>query len=352
MIKDSNIDIRSRYFLIFLIFTFGYFVYLVYSSFLFNIMIASLLIIGTLDIYNKINIYIKNKFISSTVLTLLIAVFFFFPIFYFINLITENTHHIDIETIKGILNSATSIARDITNRINIQSINIEEYLLSINPTDLIKQSFKISQKIGQVSVGFIANVAVVLVFYFVILVYKNAIGSFLRNIIPLKNNEQDSIISSLSNTMSVVYSSTIAVAFLEGVLFAIIMVVYGYSGILFGMLYGFASLIPVVGGLLIWVPVSLYELSIGHTFNAIVISLYTIIMISIIADTLIKPFVITLIKKSKHASVHNIVHEYIIFFAILAGMTSFGFWGIIVGPAVTTIFLSLLYIYSKKVKND
>jgi predicted PurR-regulated permease PerM len=58
--------------------------------------------------------------------------------------------------------------------------------------------------------------------------------------------------------------------------------------------------------------------------------------------------IIKMIKKN--ADVQNVfdVHAYIIFFAILAGMTSFGFWGIVIGPAVTTIFLTLLYIYSKK----
>jgi predicted PurR-regulated permease PerM len=39
------------------------------------------------------------------------------------------------------------------------------------------------------------------------------------------------------------------------------------------------------------------------------------------------------------------VNELLIFFAIFAGLTTFGFWGMILGPAITTLFLSLLKLY-------
>jgi predicted PurR-regulated permease PerM len=37
----------------------------------------------------------------------------------------------------------------------------------------------------------------------------------------------------------------------------------------------------------------------------------------------------------------------VIFFAMLAGLTTFGFWGVIIGPAITTFFISFLKIYHK-----
>ena len=56
---------------------------------------------------------------------------------------------------------------------------------------------------------------------------------------------------------------------------------------LLGVLYGFASLVPVIGGVIMWLPVVLYEASTGTISNAIFIAVYSIIVISIIADTFI-----------------------------------------------------------------
>jgi predicted PurR-regulated permease PerM len=41
-----------------------------------------------------------------------------------------------------------------------------------------------------------------------------------------------------------------------------------------------------------------------------------------------------------------------IFFAIVAGLTTFGFWGMIIGPAITTFFISFLKIYKVLLDED
>jgi predicted PurR-regulated permease PerM len=92
-----------------------------------------------------------------------------------------------------------------------------------------------------------------------------------------------------------------------------------------------------------WLPFSLYEFSQGNTHNALFIALYTIIVISLIADTFVKPFVIKLINQS-FIKPQEKINELIIFFAIIAGLATFGFWGMIIGPALTVLFLTLLRI--------
>ena len=101
----------------------------------------------------------------------------------------------------------------------------------------------------------------------------------------------------MRSSMSVVFYSILVTAVFQGILFGGAVETLGYNGLLFAIMYGFASLIPVVGGVLMWAPFSLYELSLGHTHNAIFIALYTIIIISLIADTLIKPFIIKMISQ-------------------------------------------------------
>lgn len=92
-----------------------------------------------------------------------------------------------------------------------------------------------------------------------------------------------------------------------------------------------------------WLPFALFELSLGHTENALFITLYTIIVISIIADTFVKPVIIKLINQ-KLIKPQEKINELIIFFAIIAGIGTFGFWGMIIGPAITVLFMTLMKI--------
>jgi predicted PurR-regulated permease PerM len=147
----------------------------------------------------------------------------------------------------------------------------------------------------------------------------------------------------MRSSMSVVFYSILATAVFQGALFGIAIEYMGYNGLLFGIMYGFASLIPVIGGVIMWLPFSLFELSLGNTENALFIALYTIIVISVVADTFIKPIIIKIINQ-KLIKPQEKINELIIFFAILAGLATFGFWGMIIGPAITVLFLTLMKI--------
>ncbi len=92
-----------------------------------------------------------------------------------------------------------------------------------------------------------------------------------------------------------------------------------------------------------WLPFTLFELSLGNTENALFIALYTIIVISVVADTFIKPVIIKIINQ-KLIKPQEKINELIIFFAIIAGLATFGFWGMIIGPAITVLFLTLMKI--------
>jgi predicted PurR-regulated permease PerM len=79
---------------------------------------------------------------------------------------------------------------------------------------------------------------------------------------------------------------------------------------------------------------------------------YSIVVIAFFADTIVKPAVIRYIHHKVMNSQVN-ANELLIFFSMIAGLSSFGFWGMILGPAIITLFLSLIKLYEKLYnKND
>ena len=144
--------------------------------------------------------------------------------------------------------------------------------------------------------------------------------------------------------MEIVFYSIIVTAIFEGFLFGMIMSYFGFNGLLFGIIYGFASLVPIIGGIIVWAPVSLYVWTKIDTQTAIIIASYSVIMISIIADTFIKPIIIEVIKVDLLKGKVR-VNSIMIFFSILAGMSTYGFWGMILGPAITSFLLAITTVY-------
>jgi predicted PurR-regulated permease PerM len=160
--------------------------------------------------------------------------------------------------------------------------------------------------------------------------------------------ESSILIKELSSVMGVVFYSIIANAMLQGILFGLAISYIGYNGILFGVMYGFASLVPIIGGAVMWLPFMLFEFSLGNESNGIFIALYSVGVISIVADTFIKPLIIKEINKRLLKEDDARVDELVIFFAIIAGLATFGFWGMILGPAITALFLTLLKLFEAR----
>ena len=94
----------------------------------------------------------------------------------------------------------------------------------------------------------------------------------------------------------------------------------------------------------------IYEFSIGESDDAIFIALYSVVVISIIADTFIKPIIIKEINHKLLNENATKMNELVIFFSIIAGLTTFGFWGMILGPAITAFFLTILKLFEARTK--
>jgi predicted PurR-regulated permease PerM len=185
----------------------------------------------------------------------------------------------------------------------------------------------------------------IVIFFFFTILYGKDILKFLESVSPLDKNKYETLLRDTQEVMGLVFYSAMFTAVFEGLLFGGFIQIYGFDGLFFTVVYAFASLIPIVGGAIMWLPISLYLYSTGDTKNAIIVILYSVIVISIIADTFIKPLIIDIIKKHMHNKIE--INPMLIFFSIIAGLSSFGFWGVIIGPAVTSIFISILKFYKK-----
>lgn len=341
---------KPQYFVAILFVTSLYWMYLLYAPFLLGMIIAALLAISTANIQNFFEKVLKSKFLAALSSSLLLAVLFFVPLGYFLVMLTVKLNSVEPVVFKNI-------------EIVIQDflINPPEYLLflkpymdnaiqDINMNSIASYVLSFTGDIGSLSAGYLKNSFLVIVFYFFAQYNGGFVVDLLKRIVQMSVEETTLLAKELSSVMSVVFYSIIVNAMFQGILFGVAISFMGYNGLLFGIMYGFASLIPVIGGALMWLPFMLYEFSIGNGSNAVFIALYSVLIISVIADTFIKPLIIKEINLRLLKEDDAKMNELIIFFAIIAGLTTFGFWGMILGPAITAFFLTILKLFEARTK--
>jgi predicted PurR-regulated permease PerM len=341
---------KPQFFIAALFATSLYWMYLLYAPFLLVITIAALLAISTANIQEHLEKLFKYKLLAALISSILLAALFFAPLGYFLATLTIKLNSLEPETLMRV---EVYIKEFIKNPPEYLSF-VKPYLLNsfadINLSTMTANALIIAGKIGAFSAGFLKNAFLVIVFYFFAQYNGTAIISFLKRVVQMSVDESTLLARELSSVMSVVFYSILTTAMFEGALFGIAVSFMGYNGLLFGIMYGFASLIPVVGGVLMWLPFMIYEFSIGDTSSAIFIALYSVIVISIIADTFIKPIIIKEINQKLLHDDDTKLNELVIFFAIIAGLATFGFWGMILGPAITAFFLTILKLFEARTK--
>jgi len=314
--------------------------YSIYQPFILPMVVAILLTMATSNLSNLIAKKLKSQKLATAIMAILMGVLILAPILYIATNGVSFLGKIDFNSINILFAKLRELSKGIPyleewSKRNLQVANIAPY---------IQQISLYLTKMGSKGVSFLRDIILVVLFYAIFVYYQKPFLELLKSLIPVASNKSSQMIKELSSTMEVVFYSIIVTALFEGFLFGFFVKFYDFDGLLFGVIYGFASLIPVVGGTIVWLPLSLILWSKGDLQGAITLASYSIIMISLIADTFIKPVIIKVIKEELLHNSTN-VNELVIFFSIVAGMGSYGFWGMILGPAITTFLIASTKIY-------
>lgn len=324
-----------------------------FKPFLLTISIGILLAVATSGLHYKILKFTNHKrTISAILTTLILCLVFFAPFIYAVIALFKNAANLDATFISETINFVKNYDYStLPSPFNKFEANIKEAIANLDFGGIIKQAASYLSTIGKSSAKFISDVGLITIFYFFTTLYGKDFLLFVRKSTPIGTKQLNYMFSQTANTMSVVFYSTIFNAVLQGFLFSIIAGIYGHDAVLMGIVFAFSSLIPAIGGALVYVPTAIFQLANGNTSGAIIILIYCVVLISIIADSFIKPLVIKFINSKLVTKPANI-NELLIFFSMLSGIATFGFWGVILGPAILTLFIAVLNLYSHLKEKD
>ncbi|MFL6262570.1 MAG: AI-2E family transporter [Thermoanaerobaculia bacterium] len=159
----------------------------------------------------------------------------------------------------------------------------------------------------------------------------------LRFLIPLDREHQKAIGTRFSTVARATVKGTLVIALVQGTLSGLTLWIFGIgSPILWGVVATFLAVLPMIGSWLVLYPAAVYQILTGHLWQGIGILLMTVIVI-VNVDNVMRPRLV-----GQEAGMHDLM----VFFSTLGGISMFGPMGFIVGPLVAALFLALLDIYS------
>ena len=337
-------------FFLFLTFLSFYLFYQILSPFLKPILWAILLAIIFYPIFKKIQHLLKNRIaLSAITMTLLVILIIVFPFSLLMvslaNEVVEVYHQLEEMIKTGRLQSYLGQTKEIPffkwtwTRLNqyldLSQIDPPNFLLKNLQqvsTFLFNQTSKILKGISTFVIGFFFTL---LSLYYL---FKDGEHLFerLKEIVPIPSKEKNLIIRRFKDMVYATIYGGIFIAIVQGVLGGVIFWALGISSpILWGTAMAFLSFIPIGGTALVWVPASILLMVQKAFLKGIILLGLGIFGISLV-DNLLRPFFI---------SARTKVHPLLLFFAVLGGIQAFGFIGVVAGPMIVTLCLTLIEIY-------
>ena len=153
---------------------------------------------------------------------------------------------------------------------------------------------------------------------------------------PLSQAEMGRLYKRVGDTIHATVYGTFAIAAVQGLLGGLMFWWLGLPApLLWGLVMGLLAIVPMLGAFVVWGPAALFLALEGNWGSALTLALWGMLVIGTI-DNLLRPiFVGNRLK----------LHTMLTFLSVVGGLLLFGPAGLILGPVVLTITISLLEIW-------
>jgi len=343
----------SKAFLVFLLIAIIYVCYLIFLPFLGELLVATILVTIFYTPYEQLlKLFRGRKVLASAVMCLLVILLVIVPLANFFTYTANRS--IDAyneaetfvraggiyEVIEKIENSAVVSRLGFLGfgeeRINTLLTGLanetKDWMLSEEGSKSILTGAK---NVIAGTFGFIVSIAIVIFSMFFFFMDGRIMVEKIMFWTPLPNKYDKAIFKKFKNVSTSVLLSTFATALAQGLIGAIGFLIIGFPVFFPSITMAFSSIIPYIGTALVWAPIGLYLLVTGNIWQGIFIMIWGAVVVGN-SDNVIRAYLI----KDKAG-----VHPLFVVFSILGGLSLFGFWGIVFGPLVISLAVTILHIY-------
>lgn len=165
----------------------------------------------------------------------------------------------------------------------------------------------------------------------------------IRDVLPLHDDEKDLLFAEIRQTTDGVFVGHILISLIQGAVGTVGFLIFGVPRPFFwGFVMVVLGILPIIGPVLVWLPVGIYLLVVGRTIPGIGILIWGGVLVSTI-DNVLRPKLI-----GNRAD----IHPFLVLVGVLGGIAVFGFSGFIIGPLVLSLFLASIKVFKHHWEED
>lgn len=310
----------------------------------FNLALFIPSVLGAITIYvvcRKYNFYLQEEkkwkpWASSLALMFASLVILILPIYFIGDLLIEKLGN----------------AQAYMDKFNVFLEKIHTYIYSKIGFDILSKENmdKLKNNVGQFSTkalsGTFNTLTVVMSMYFILyfmLEKPRFFERILSSSAPLKRSNVSLIGEKMRKLIMANAIGIPVVAIGQGIVALVGYFIFGApSPVLLFALTAAASMIPVVGAAIIYIPICIYMIAEGDTGTGLGLAAYCLVIVGL-TDNVLR---FTLLKKLEDIHPLNTV------FGIIMGMNLFGFMGLVFGPILISLTLLLIQVYRNEFSED
>lgn len=348
--EDSMIvDKLPAYFLLLTLVVALYFLFDILRPFLTVIFLAAVLTVTFHPMYRKIlKVFRGYSGWASIVSCLIVVLVIIVPLASFVVMLTNeavDTYYVVKSKVEsGVFDEYLQwqqggvfydVKQNLDPFVNWEEIDIKEYIVNaaqVLSTFLFDQTANFLRSISSLLLNFF--VMLFAMYYF----FKDGekLVKHLGRISPLPSLYEGELFRKMDSMVKAIMIGVFLTAVIQGIVGGVGFAIVGVSSPVFwGTAIAFFSLVPVVGTAAIWLPAAVVLAILGNYWEAVFMALWGMFAVGTV-DNFVRPYLIG--GKAK-------TYPLLTFFVILGGIFTMGLKGIIVGPLILMVVMSLLHIY-------
>lgn len=330
---------------------------MIVRPFINSILLAAVLVTLTFPTYRKVRVRMNGRsgvaavimVVALTVVVLLPAVFLGVALVHQANTVVESFQSGEAQQVLGRI--------DIESRVQW----VKRFVPGFDPASLSPQKLLTpvmrqvpgwvarngASLVGGFAGALLGFAFVLLAAYFFYVEGESILGE-LAALSPLPARYDQEFGEKFKDVIDATFRGHVITALAQGVVTAVGLAIAQVPAALFwGAVATVMSLLPMVGAAAVWVPASIYlyiGAAIGQRgwFGAVFLTLWGVLVVSL-ADNVVRPWAMR--GKSQLPAIP-------LLFAVLGGLQAFGFIGLVAGPLVFSMLMSVIDIYKRSFREQ
>ena len=321
----------------------GLFLFMI-KQFLMAIFMAGLFSAMAGPVYRRLLKLLNNRKNLASILTILaIVLLILIPLTILIGVVVGQAVHVG--------QSVTPWVESVVNEPGVVSVWLEKipyYEMLLPYRDMLLN--KAGQAVGMISnllinsltsltkgtISGLFSMVIMLYVMFYFLTMGNALLAKILYYLPLTDHDEQRLLDRFTSVAGATLKSTMIIGILQGGLCGFAFLLAGIQGAVFwGTVMAVMSIIPAFGTAIVWIP-ALLILTVGGDYSGAVILAVICGGIAGNLDNILRP---RLVGKDTE------MHDLFVLFGTLGGITLFGILGIIIGPIIAALFITIWEIY-------